>query len=409
MLAAGVIVWTAVAGGTDDAGQLQTAIRQLDELDWVVLSVDYQDEPLERIMADLDQRMPVELRADWPALKRIGVRGHERVSFRLSNASAATVLAGLTLVLGDEFEHPIFEAHGGQIVLSTLAMTAAMQLVDVYDVRDLLADGRAVERLRAELPLPAPPEVSPKASRGASPERPAEDARETGPQREPDSGSAPQTQEAGEVERLLGDVPSTRLLSPGEELLRLISDHVDPEAWIQFGGSRAKISERNGVLMVTAPPTTHRRLREALRLLRLTIPSSISLDAAIVDLPAVRLTALGRRHERGTAALAEAILATAEATIRWRTVAVVSIGSVLEVESGWDDVVASLRLRPSFDVETGRLSLAVEASLRLDADHRRVSTTASFAHRRGGAVIELPPARPSDIRRLLVLIPYSAP
>lgn len=409
MLAAGVIVWTAVAGGTDDAGQLQTAIRQLDELDWVVLSVDYQDEPLERIMADLDQRMPVELRADWPALKRIGVRGHERVSFRLSNASAATVLAGLTLVLGDEFEHPIFEAHGGQIVLSTLAMTAAMQLVDVYDVRDLLADGRAVERLRAELPLPAPPEVSPEASRGASPERPAEDARETGPQREPDSGSAPQTQEAGEVERLLGDVPSTRLLSPGEELLRLISDHVDPEAWIQFGGSRAKISERNGVLMVTAPPTTHRRLREALRLLRLTIPSSISLDAAIVDLPAVRLTALGRRHQRGTAALAEAILATAEATIRWRTVAVVSIGSVLEVESGWDDVVASLRLRPSFDVETGRLSLAVEASLRLDADHRRVSTTASFAHRRGGAVIELPPARPSDIRRLLVLIPYIAP
>lgn len=405
MLAAGVIVWTAVAGGTDDAGQLQTAIRQLDELDWVVLSVDYQDEPLERIMADLDQRMPVELRADWPALKRIGVRGHERVSFRLSNASAATVLAGLTLVLGDEFEHPIFEAHGGQIVLSTLAMTAAMQLVDVYDVRDLLADGRAVERLRAELPLPAPPELSPE----ASPERPAEDARETGPQREPDSGSAPQTQETGEVERLLGDVPSTRLLSPGEELLRLISDHVDPEAWIQFGGSRAKISERNGVLMVTAPPTTHRRLREALRLLRLTIPSSISLDAAIVDLPAVRLTALGRRHERGTAALAEAILATAEATIRWRTVAVVSIGSVLEVESGWDDVVASLRLRPSFDVETGRLSLAVEASLRLDADHRRVSTTASFAHRRGGAVIELPPARPSDIRRLLVLIPYSAP
>ena len=364
---------------------------------------------MERIMADLDQRMPVELRADWPALKRIGVRGHERVSFRLSNASAATVLAGLTLVLGDEFEHPIFEAHGGQIVLSTLAMTAAMQLVDVYDVRDLLADGRAVERLRAELPLPAPPEVSPEASRGASPERPAEGTRETGPQREPDSGSAPQTQEAGEVERLLGDVPSTRPLSPGEELLRLISDHVDPEAWIQFGGSRAKISERNGVLMVTAPPTTHRRLREALRLLRLTIPSSISLDAAIVDLPAVRLTALGRRHQRGTAALAEAILAAAEATIRWRTVAVVSIGSVLEVESGWDDVVASLRLRPSFDVETGRLSLAVEASLRLDADHRRVSTTASFAHRRGGAVIELPPARPSDIRRLLVLIPYIAP
>ncbi len=395
MLAAGVIVWTAVAGGPDGAGQLQAAIRRLDKLDRVVLSVDYQDEPLARIMADLDQRMPVELRADWPALKRIGVRGHERVSFRLSNASAATVLAGITLVLGDEFEHPIFEAHGGQIVLSTLAMTAAMQLVDVYDVRDLLADGRAVERLRAELRPPAPPE--------ATPDRPPEDARETGPQREPDSGSAPQTPADAEVERLLADVPSTRRLSPGEDLLRLISDHVDPEAWIQFGGSRAKISERNGVLMVTAPPTTHRRLREALRLLRLTIPSSISLDAAIVDLPAVRLTALGRRHERGTAALAEAILATAEATVRWRTVAVVSIGSVLEVESGWDDVVASLRLRPSFDRETGRLSLAVEASLRLDADHRRVSTTASFAHRRGGAVIELPPARPSEVRRLLGL------
>ena len=82
----------------------------------------------------------------------------------------------------------------------------------------------------------------------------------------------------------------------------------------------------------------------------------------------------------------------------------VSIGHSLEVESGWGDVVATLRLEPSFDPKTGRLSLSVDASLRLDADHRRVSTTASFTYRGGAAVIELPPARASDTRRLLILI-----
>ncbi len=401
MLAAGVVLSMAMAaGGPAHTGELQSAMRLLEELDTVMISVDYRDEPLERLVADLDERIPLSLRADWTALRRIGVRGHERVSFRLSNASAATVLVGLTLLLGDEFEQPIFEAHGGQMVLTTLDMTAAMQLVDVYDVRDLLVDGHALARLRDEI---RPPETFPQEPPDESADAPAQEPGESGSRSE-STADARESNEVGEAERLLASPPPPGPLTPGEELLRLISDHVDPQGWIQFGGSRARISERDGVLLVTAAPTTHRRLREALRLLRLTSPSSISLDAAIVDLPVEVFAALGRRHERGTAALGRAIATAAGATVRWRTVADVSIGHSLEVESGWGDVVATLRLEPSFDPKTGRLSVSVDASLRLDADHRRVSTTASFTYRGGAAVIELPPARASDTRRLLILI-----
>ena len=46
------------------------------------------------------------------------------------------------------------------------------------------------------------------------------------------------------IDDLLGDVPPPDPCTPGEELMLLITEHVDPDAWLEMGGSRALVTER---------------------------------------------------------------------------------------------------------------------------------------------------------------------
>src|SRR6185503_1582349 len=98
----------------------------------------------------------------------------------------------------------------------------------------------------------------------------------------PMGGNAPHAEAA------LPDMPDMPEASPpaataGEHLFQIITDHVDPDAWMNFGGDRAKVSEMDGILMVTAAPSVHRRFREALSTLRAAIDVNLAIDAAIVD------------------------------------------------------------------------------------------------------------------------------
>ena len=102
------------------------------------------------------------VRADWDALRRMGVTDDDSVDFRLSASSGLVVLAGLAMAVGDEIERPIFEVHAGQMVLTSLRATEPMRLTGIYDVRDLLADATLIKRLQDQAPAPLPaPATSP--------------------------------------------------------------------------------------------------------------------------------------------------------------------------------------------------------------------------------------------------------
>ncbi|MHC4446762.1 MAG: hypothetical protein ACYSXF_03010, partial [Planctomycetota bacterium] len=140
MIASLTIALMLAGGNAGASGELEQAIELLERLDAISLSANYEGEVLKVVVDDLNARIPVPIRADWEALKRLGVRRRDQVWLRLDPTSASTVLAGLALAQGDEFGRPTFESHAGQIVLTTVEATAAMRLVDVYDVRDLIAD-----------------------------------------------------------------------------------------------------------------------------------------------------------------------------------------------------------------------------------------------------------------------------
>ncbi len=381
--------------------ELDQSIQMLERLDSMPFTAEYRDESLAEVIDDLNGHLPVPLRADWESMERLGVRRDDRVTLRLNPTVVSSVLAALVMTLGDDFERPVIEAHAGQIVLTTLQGTAAMRMTEIYDVRDLLANTSLMKQLREQAPASEsePPATQPQ------PAEPPDHAplelpqRAFGRQRAGDKPILPQPHFDDEGAR------EPAPLTPGERLYMLITDHVDPEAWMNFGGDRARVSDSNGVLMVTATPSVHRSFRAALAALRRANPTSIEISASIVDLPRATYEQLSRQTSTSSAVFAGSILHAGSAKLIWQTSAGVALGARLDVESAADSMSVRVVLSPTMDQSAGLLNVGIEASTQAASDQRRVKTTLALTADQGCALIELAPAKPNETVRLLVLAP----
>jgi hypothetical protein len=358
--------------------ELADALAVLQQVDAARMSIDAHDERLSDVVAELAAHSPVPLRADWPSLSRLGVHPDTPLTLKVNSGSGLTVMSAVAVALGDEFERPMFEAHAGGLVFTTQHGAATMRLTGVYDVRDLLADAALVSTLRDSAPMmkqdtDAPPE--PEKANGRSPDEaaPADD---------------------------------DRPLSPGEQLIMLITDHIDPEAWTNFGGDRARVSERNGLIILTASPTVHRRLQSALELLRKASPQNLLIEASIVDVPRNAYERISRVS--GASASSASIRSLPEALTLWTAAEPVAVGATLTTQSASQGTDIRVSIAPRFDAASGSLRIEVDASTDANGDQRSVKTTAALAggSGSGGATvtaIELPSTGTPEHVRLLLL------
>lgn len=392
------------AGG-DPGDELDRAIEILERLDRVTASVNYLDEPLADVIEDLNWKIDVPLSADWEALIPLGVDRDSEITLRLEDAPLSTVLAAVTLKLGDGFDRPCVEVFkSGMLVLTAEEATADMQVTDVYDVRDLLTDDRAVAELRRTAPsgrAADPADETSSESAGAS-----GDGANDGPA----AGAAPgsgwrlpeRPDEAAPSRERLG---AKAQRSSAEELMSLIAEHVDPEAWIGFGGTRASITDRGGVVMVTAAPTLHRAFRAALSRLRRVYAPNVAIEAAVVEIPREIYARLTRRHERSSAALGRSIVASRETRTIWRAASGITMERPLAFESRDDAGEVSVDLTAHLDRAAGLLLVDVEARSHDETRHDTVKTTVTIPYRQGGATVEFPGRGTTANVRLLLLIP----
>ncbi len=352
------------------------AVQVLEHLDQSLVSIDYAGLPLEHVLVDLGRQMSAPLHADWLSLELLGIERDTPIALRLDNVPLSTVLAGLLLDMGTEFDRPSFEYHEGRIVITTLDATARMRMVATYNIRDLLADETLVERLEREAPLPTI------AQDGAQGDDTAEDASEE------------------------NETPALTRRTPSEALLDLIADHVDPEAWLEYGGNRAKITEHQGVLLVSAPATLHKKLREAIEQLRRAIPSNVWIDAALLTIPERDYQSLVRRHRQGTIALARAMMRESSASTAWRArAASVAIGTQYVGQAEADDSAVRVAVTPELAPDTQMLRLSVEASIKYGDRNASVVTSANCPDRSSAAILELSGQGDDDLLRFVVLIP----
>ncbi len=412
MLAGFALVLAALA--QTPSGDLEAALALFDRLDNVVITTEYDGVPLSKTLTEMAARVPVPLRVDWPALDRLGVDDDDEITLRINQSNGNSALAALAFCLGDEMERPVFEAHGGQMVLTTIEGSAAMRLTAAYDVRDLLANPALVQRLQEQRPQPA-----------VGPEQPARDADHPGAEDDagdgerapaglppvrpipqplgPPPGHDPEHPELARPDTDAIDAPPAREPTPGEQLLWIITDHVDPDAWMNYGGNRALITELDGVLMVTAPPRTHRLLRDALKQLRQANPAMLAIEATIVDVPRATHARLSRQNDPMSAAFALALRNEKDAIMVWRADQALAIGGELAVQVRNGGIEVRIALKPQFDSARGVLLMELDASTNAGEDHRQVKTTLAMNPAQVCATVELPNAKPSETMRLIVL------
>jgi hypothetical protein len=327
------------------------------------LRIKIDDMPLAAAVDELAVASGLSIRADWELLRQISVRPRDLVTLHSAETSLATVLADLLARVGDEFNRPVWEVSEGRVVITTARGTEPMRMTDVYDVRDVLGDRLALDLVR---------------SRGPA------------------------------VEQSTDGTDAPEPLSPAGDVVRLITDHVDAEGWVRYGGSRNRIDERAGRLIVSATPRTHLRIQQVLRTLRWTNPRGLVMEAAIIDVPDADAVPLERMHDAGTASLARALVDHAAASSLWSSSLAGRPGEPIEISSQHGATSLELALGPEFDQATGELVIDVRLrSTTVGADGgddtRSLTTSVHVPTRNGAVIVELPASGRSDVRRLLVI------
>ena len=346
---------------------IDTDLALLDELDRVAVSCDYTDVDLSEVAKDLSAKLPASLMLDREGLRAIGVRDDDRVSLQAGPMAASALLDALTRELASGLDQPVWDVHRGTIVLTSEDDTEKLRSLHVYDVRDLVADDSLLGELRA--------------TRAAVPGAAQGEAADVGEDEEE------------------ADLP---VFSRGHELLLIILEHLDPDAWVDMGGSRATITDHEGLVVVSAPSRLHRQFRDALRRLRDAHVHELRLQVQIIDLPRAKLDELSRQFLHD-GELAVALPRDRNAIVRWQTLGTVATGSTLSMRSSSDDKMVEIDLKATFDRVTGRLSMDVNATMEDGADKRNATTAVEFQFSEGAAILELPAAEVSNTARVLIV------
>lgn len=393
---------------TSRADDLAESLRLLRGLESRSVVFETWETPLEEVAEELERAIGVPLRIDWEALRRLGVTPDLEISLRQRGGTAAALLSTLCLTLGDEWERPVVDAGGGQVILTTQAATAELRRSDVYDLRPLR------EIVSAEAAVQGPRGLSPPPATTSAPvgatgleATPTQDAPpEPVPGAAPDESSQPSSTGSSK----LGEDDSTAAAadSTHRALMDLLVDHVDPEAWTMLGGNRAAIGERGGMLVLTASPRIHLQVRTLLDRIASLRPESVELDVLVVAIPRQVLELITRRHEPGRFALLDAVRQAPGVDRLWRAVGVVRLGETFEIitvdrggdaerevggEVGRDGQGEGERGRfqatPTARLAEGRLDVTLEILVESGTRRAEARTTASMPIREGAVVLDL--------------------
>lgn len=382
-----VLLVAAVLGGAVDSAPADSAgassvrtplasaaVGLLDELAERRVTLDYTQQPLLRITNELEVVHGIPISVDWDGLDALGVDERTEVSIRADEESALDVLARLAFLTGDDFDRAVIESFGGRILLTTAEMTARLQVAASYDVRDLLS----AESRRA----------TPDAVDSSAPAAGLE-ARDPDRPRAGDEASAPADEGAAAGAGLDIDLTDRRTLGPAEQLMRRLVEHSDPEAWFNLGGDRARVTEQDGILTVTASARIHRVVRDLLSDLRALTPRGLGLDVSVISAPAGAYDALARRYDPATSAFARRLISSNGATVLWAARTAVTMGGRLTMSERIGDVPTTLAVAPRWDAERGVLVVAIEIS-RGESAPAKTSTEVSVALRGGAIILDLP-------------------
>jgi hypothetical protein len=333
---------TAEAPPARDA--LTLSLRALAAAERGSIDLDAKGITLVELFDQLQTKAALPLRIDWSALAGIGVAKDDRIDFHIRDVPPLAALKAIAAAMDAEFDRPVVDACSGQLVLTSPKGLADLRETAIYDIADILADPTMLEA------------------------RAADDAA-THEDDAPIDGAA-----------VAVETPIDAL---ADRLVEIISEHIDPEGWIDTGGSRGRITSEAGRLIVSATPATHRGLAAFLDSLRAQTPKRATIGWTIASMPTSQIDLLRERLVDGASALA--VLRSIDGVvIESAPRATTLIGETATIEESGADRLTRCVARPSFD----RIARSFGATVRVELRRgdRQASAEATLAGGPSGAV-----------------------
>lgn len=343
LLAGLLIAWSPQARGlTDPSGEQFN--RNLDVLyaaDNVVVAADYLDTPLGEVLADLSEQADLLVEGRWNALKIHELTPHTAVTLQTGRTSLATVLDRLSREVGDRWNRPRVTAYDGRLLFTSWDDRDSTNFLVTYDVRDLV--------------------------------------HWTDPAEERDDGDR--------------DPRFDEFLTTAErlyEVIEVITETVEPNAWVRMGGESATIRAYEGLLFVNTDMRNHRKIGELLDAMRSEVGGErADVTVAVLDVPRDVYRRSVRRHRPKSPLLARALLDHDHAVIHYRMSSPLETGRPLIVRTRRETIDLSMRVDGRV-ADDDVLALDVEIEMKTArGGEERLATTVRWPDRRDMALFEL--------------------
>lgn len=334
---------------TSPTGSLALSMRALERAGLGTVTLDATNVTIEELFQKLQSFAALPLRIDWSALSRMGVAKDDRLDFHIKDVPALVAVKAITNAMDAEIDRPVVDASAGQIVVTSPNGLASLRELAIYDVADILADPTLIDAIAAAAAeREAPAKEDPATEPDAKPEEK--------PEEKPDS----KPEEKTTANTVAEESP---LHARTERLIEIITEHIDPEGWLDSGGSRGRITGEAGRLIVTATPMAHRQLTQLLATLREQAPLSATITCTIAALPNAALDEALAKPTADRRAAVAAVRGAPGFRIVTAPRLVAQLGQAATVELKDGNASTLCRVTPTFDRARRSLSVAVRAEL----------------------------------------------
>jgi len=234
-----------------------------------LMAVDFQEQPLEKVIQWLRDVTNANLTVNWADLEMAGVTRDNPITLHLRNVRFETVLKQLLELAGGSGALS-YVIEDGVITVATLDKLREKTVVRTYDINDLIV--RVPNFMGPELNLDTATSGS---NNGGS----------TGGT-DNDPWSTNNTNATGE-----DNVPSKSEMI--QQIITMISTNVEPDSWRDNGGTTGSVTEIQGQLIITQTQENHAKIAELISRLREAQAMQINIEARFISVSSGFLESIG--------------------------------------------------------------------------------------------------------------------
>mgnify|MGYP002777649612 CR=1 FL=1 len=216
--------------------------------------VDFTETPLERAVDWVAKSGNIKMDVDWPSLEKIGINKDTPVTVNLSTIRLDQLLDLIvSKVSPDPTSAAAWEVQDGILRVASAEAINTNRLMVIYDIRDLLVEVRDYSEV---------------------PQFDLNSALQAGSGTGGGGGSTSPIQSTT-TQQQTGRTVEERT----DELVRLITEQIDPDNWRENGGAVGFVSRFKGNLLITNTPKNHRAIGALLRRLREIRAMQVNIEA----------------------------------------------------------------------------------------------------------------------------------